>query len=229
MLFRNQELSSSEVAERLRISHGHAAQLMRSGVIGARQLPSGDWLTNAGAIETYEMTVKRGRGRALSSASAWGVLWELSGLRPSWLTSSTRSRLRGQLAQWSSEDIIRAVAGRTRATRYSSTEAIPSVGLISTGRSVAGHLRVGLKSNPKLASGYPRTGTVAEYVTLARMKPDYEGKHALFENTLPVAFREDRMPVAVIAADLARDPSPDNRAKGLQALEQIWDDWAASQ
>lgn len=75
--------------------------------------------------------------------------------------------------------------------------------------------------------GYPRFLSPTDHADFKNMKPDYEGDHALYENTLPIPYDLPHMPVAVIAADLARSPFQPERQKALRAMEEIWDDWAA--
>lgn len=222
------EISASEVAAILGVSHGHVTQIMRAGLLPARQLPSGDWLTTRSMLGAYDETARRGRGRGLSAAAAWGVLWELSGLRATWLSKGTLSRLRQQLASWSAEDIVRAVSARTRATRFHDAPDKFASELSLSGRAVAGSLNVGVISRPSTPVGYPRWDTVESLARRHRMHADYRGDVVLLENTLPIAYEETQMPPAVIAADLACSTWPAERTRGRAALDDLWDDWAGS-
>lgn len=228
MYFNNREISASAAADELGVTATHVAHLLRTGQLGGRQLRSGEWLTSPRALEVYRAISRRGRGRTLNAASAWGVLWELSGLRATWLDASTRSRLRSRIAEWDSGDIVRAVSHRTRETRYAIVGEDASYNLIRTGRSVAGDLGEDLRNRPRLIVGYPRFLSPTDHADFKNMKPDYEGEHALYENTLPIPYDLPQMPVAVIAADLARSPFRPDREAAIRALDSIWDNWAAT-
>lgn len=222
------EISAVELAARLQVSHGRAAELMRSGVIGARQLPSNEWLTSERVLEVYLATARRGGGRALSAATAWGVLWELSGLKPTWLSSSTLSRLRAQIATWSAEEIVRATTGRTRVTRFMSAENRAHDGVIESGAPASRGLQVRLWRDEKILCGYVREGTVLQHARMYGLRPDYEGQHTLLENTLPIPWRGKRMPAAVVACDLTRSLRPKERSAGVAALTRIKAQWLES-
>ncbi|MBM7826634.1 hypothetical protein [Microbacterium aurum] len=222
-------MSAIEAAAFLHVSQGHATQLMRSGTLAARQLPSGHWLTSEAALGACDAIMRRGHGRTLAPESAWGVLWELSGLHPHWLSSSTLSRLRAQLVEWRPEDIVRAVSSRTQETRYRSAAPGASSGLTLTGRRVASVLKVGLRSWTDVVAGYvPQGVTPEQHARRTGMTLDYEGMHTLYEWTLPVPYNAPRMPVAVVAADLARSHVTTERAKGVHALSRLRYEWARS-
>lgn len=223
------EIDAAAVASRLRISPRHAAHLMRLGVLEGRQLQSGLWLTSEAAVARYEASVRSGKGRALNPATAWGLLWELSGLRAEWLPTSTLSRVRAQIAGMDADGIVRLVVGRTRAHHYRPTAVkVTTTGLIATGATVAGCLNVNLRDNPRIMCGYVRSGSLDAYADGVNMTPDYQGEHTLFEYTLPIAYSEPRMPAAVVAADLARSPRASHRAKAVAALEQMRRRWVDS-
>lgn len=220
------EIDAGTVAARLRVTQRHAAQLLRSGVIEGRQLSSGLWLTTDAALERYESSVRSGRGRALNPATAWGLLWELSGLSADWLTASTRSRVRAQIASANADEIVRLVSGRTHVRHYRPAAVeVTTAGLIATGASVAGCLNVNLRDNPRVMAGYVRNGQFDAHAKRVNMTPDYQGEHTLFEYTLPIAYNEPRMPDAVVAADLARSARASHRLKGVAALEQMRRRW----
>lgn len=222
------EIPVSVAAQLLGVSNGHVTQLMRAGVIAARQFPSGDWVTTPSLLNAYRETARQGRGRALKSDVAWGVLWELSGLRAEWLSRATLARIRRNLAAWSAADISHAVSGRTRAYRYESSPDNASAEVIVTGRTVAGELGIGFKNAPATIVGYPKEGHPAEFARDHRLTPNYRGKCVIFSNTLPIAFNGSRMPSGVIAADLASSLDHEERRRGWKALDHVWDQWAST-
>lgn len=216
------ELTAVELAARLGISRRHAINLLADAVITGRQLPSGAWLADLDSTLRYEVGAHRGSGRTLKASSAWGLLWELSGLTASWLTPSTRSRVRSRIRSWSAEEIARAVSNRTRAHRFDAANTfVAQSGLIATGRVVASRLDVGLMDDPRDAQGYVRRGTVAQYARERFMVASPAGRAVLYDLTLPIPYNGNSMPVAVIAADLAIGLNTRERSGGLQALERL--------
>lgn len=223
------EMSSVEVAERVGVSHRQAASLMRSGAITSRQLRSGAWLTSSGAIDRYLATRRRGRGRTLKPGTAWGVLWELSGLRADWLSSSTRARVLDHIASRTPAELVHADSSRTTVHYFARAKEGSGTELIPTGSADAARLRVGMKSKRHLVCAYPLGRTIEEVATAANLVPSYGGVHQLFENTLPIEWDGPRMPKAVVAADLAQSVNESERTKALTALAYLQRAWLKSQ
>lgn len=192
-------------------------------------ISSGAWLADADSVLRYEHSARRGAGRKLDTDTAWGLLWELSGLHATWLTPSTLSRVRGRLRTSGIEELARAVSGRTRAHRYRAANAAKArEELIATGRSAAGQLRVGLMDDTRQVSGYVRDGDVGEYARTHFMVASASGQDVLYDNTLPITYDGDTMPAAVVAADLAISPDTRERSGGRQALTELRNAWLAS-
>lgn len=220
------DMTATELAERLGVTRRRATDLLASGAIGGRRLANGTWLVDADSVIRYESAARRRRGRTLDAATAWGLLWELSGLDADWLTPSTRSRVRRRIRQTGAEDLSRAVAGRTTARRYRAANAVRAAeGLIATGRAAAGRLGTELIDDRRWVSGYVRAGTADEYAEGRFMVGDIAGRDVLYENTLPIRYDEDAMPAAVIAADLAMSTDTRERSVGLSALEELRRAW----
>ncbi|WP_314854232.1 hypothetical protein [uncultured Microbacterium sp.] len=223
------DLTATELASRLGVSRRHAVDLLADGAITGRKLSSGAWLADADSVLRYEASARRGGGRTLDADTAWGLLWELSGLDAAWLTRSTLSRTRGRLRAWTAEELARAVSGRTRAHRYRAANA-SKVGqeLIATGRAAAGQLRIGLMNDTRQVCGYVRHGDVGEYARQHFMAASNSGQDVLYENTLPVTYDGEAMPAAVIAADLAISTDTRERSGGLRALDELRNTWLAA-
>lgn len=83
------DLTATQLAERLGVTKRRALDLLRTGTIAGRQLVNGMWLADGDAVARYEVSASRGSGRTLDTATAWGLLWELSGLEADWLSAST--------------------------------------------------------------------------------------------------------------------------------------------
>lgn len=220
------DLTASELAERLNVSRRHATDLLTQGVITGRRLSSGMWLANSDSVLRYESGARRGKGRRLDAATAWGVLWELSGLHADWLTASSRSRVRARIRNSNAEQLARAVASRSRAQHFRAANAVKAgADLVTTGRAAAGVLGVGLMDDERHVCGYVRRGEIGEYARSHFMTASPDGQDVVYDNTLPVRFDGDVMPAAVIAADLAVSTDTRERSGGLRALEQLRQAW----
>ena len=99
------DLTATELASRLGVSRRHAIDLLAEGSIAGRKLSSGAWLADADSVLRYETSARRGGGRKLDVDTAWGLLWELSGLEATWLTPSTLSRTRRRLRTWGADEL----------------------------------------------------------------------------------------------------------------------------
>jgi len=165
----------------------------------------------------------------MTPATAWGVLWELSGLKPSWLPASTHSRVRAHIAHSDAECLIRADAGRTTISYYEAGNADAArPGIILTARAAAGTLRL-FKSDRYVINGYVRTGDPHAHAADCGMVAAMGGRHVLFANTLPIEYPGGQMPKAVVAMDLARTTEGHNRAKAVIALERLREEWMQAQ
>lgn len=219
----------TELAERLGVTPRRARVLLSSGQIGGRQLANRTWLADSDSVARYESTARRGSGRTLDPASAWGLLWELSGLDADWLTQSTRTRLRSRIRNSGAEEIARAVSARTVAHRYTAANAERAArGLIATGRAAVGSLGTSLMDDRRRVAGYVRDGSPDDYAAQHFMVADRKGQDVVFENTLPIPFEHEVMPSAVVAADLAASTDTRERSAGLGAIEQLRQAWLAA-
>ncbi|WP_156496145.1 hypothetical protein [Microbacterium sp. T32] len=224
------DLTTAELATRLAITPRHAVDLLARGDIEGRRLSTGVWLADLNSVLRYESAARRGKGRTLDSATAWGLLWELSGLRAGWLAPRTRARVRARLRDADVEDLARAVSGRTRPHRFRAANAPKAMGdLIATGAAVAGRLGVGLMDDTRRVSGYVRGGDVSAYAEAHFMAASTSGHDLIYENTLPIAYDGDAMPGAVIAADLATSVDTRERSGGLRAIADLRAAWLDAQ
>lgn len=226
MSYGNQELTVAEVAVMLEVSERHTVTLFNRRLLAGRQLRSGVWLTSESAVVRYREIAHRGRGRALSSATAWGLLWELSGLRASWLSSSTLSRVREQIQDLSAEEIVRAVAGRTRVHRYGAPSTVKIEELPELPRTGLPAARnYGLMRTTDRIAVYVSSERIEDTARHWALWPDYEGKSALFEYNVPVGNNRKRMPSAVVAADLAVVGSAFERSRALLEIARLKSVW----
>jgi hypothetical protein len=216
------DLTATELAECLGVTRQRALGLLGSGAIAGCRLASGAWLADGDAVVRYEIAARRGKGRSLDPGTAWGLLWEISGRRADWLGESTRARVRRRIRESSAEDLAKAVAARTVAHRYTSTNAErAAAGLILTGRAAADILGTELISDRRHVCGYVRSGTPDEYAATRFMLVDTGGQDIVYDNTLPIDFDGDIMPKGVVAVDLATSTDTRERSAGLRVLEEL--------
>lgn len=222
------DLTATQLSERLGITRRRALELLRSETIAGRQLANGMWLADLDAVARYEISARRGSGRTLNASTAWGLLWEMSGLDADWLSDSTRARVRRRIRNSDAASIAAAVASRTRAHRYTSANTErAAAGVIRTGRSAASLLGTDLIEDTRNVAGYVRSGSVDDYASAHFLVEHMNGKDVLFENTLPISYDADAMPPAVIAADLSASTDTRERSAALKTLEDLRLRWLA--
>ena len=203
-----------------------ARGLLDNRDIAGRQLPNRMWLVDSDSVLRYELSTRRGRGRGLDSASAWGLLWELSGLDADWLTQSTRARVRRRVRYSNADEIAKVVSKRTVAHRYTAANAERAAeGLIATGRAAASVLGTDLIDDRRRVSGYVREGSADDYAARHFMVAELAGQDVVYENTLPIQFAGDVMPPAVVAVDLTTSADTRERSAGLRAIEELRQAW----
>jgi hypothetical protein len=223
------EMTAAELAARLSVTRRHATELLAAGAIDGRQLANGTWVADSDSVVRYETAFRVGKGRQLDPGTAWGLLWELSGLNADWLSARTRARVRARIRNSSADQLARAVAGRAKAHRYrAANSAKAAAGLITTGRAAAGSLDVGLMDDTRQVYAYARRGSAQAHAEKHFMVATPGGNDVVYDNTLPIEFTGDVMPAAVIAADLAVSTDTRERSGGLRALEQLRQVWLAT-
>lgn len=223
------DLTATQLATRLCVTSRRARDLLRSEVIAGRQLPNGMWLADSDSVVRYEISANRGSGRTLNAATAWGLLWELSGLDADWLNPSARARVRRRIRESDANELATAVSKRARAHRFTAANAKRAAsGLIRTGRSAVSVLETDLIEDSRQAIGYVRKGFVDNYAKSNFMIADAAGRDVIYENTLPIKYVATIMPAAVVAADLAVSTDTRERSAGLKALEEMRQQWLAS-
>lgn len=223
------DLTATQLAERLGVTTRRARDLLRTEEIAGRQLVNGTWLADSDAVARYEVSASRGSGRTLDTATAWGLLWELSGLDADWLSASTRARVRRRIRESSASTIASAVSKRSRAHRFTAANAErASADLIRTGRSATSILDTDLIEDTGRVTGYIRSGTIQGYARRHFMAPQTNGRDALYENSLPIEYSAETIPAAVVAADLAMSTDTRERSAALRSLEGMRQRWLAA-
>lgn len=224
------EITTSDVARRLGITHRQANRIVSSGELSVRKLSNGAWVVEPDSLARFEVRRKSGAGRKLSASTAWALLWELSGLDADWLPVRTRARVAGRIREADVEQLVRDVAGRTRGHRFRSANAervVPDI--LATGRLAASRLDTDLIEDGRRIAGYVPAGIeVNDFARSHFMAADPNGADVLFENTLPADYSGGVMPDAVIAADLALSTDTRERSAGIEALENLKERWLAT-
>lgn len=180
-------LTVAEAAGQLGVTRRQVQRLASSGTLRAARTPGG-----ALAIDPASLpAVRPGRGRPWSAPVAWGALWRLSGLEPSWLTAAQRRRLDGLLAGIEPERLLAAVRHRARAER-----------LVAGAHAVEG-LRplVAVTDGPADLQGYVTPERLTELVAHHPVTRDPGGNVVLHVVDLPAVADLPRVPAAVRAVD----------------------------
>lgn len=220
------DLTATQLADRLGVTKRRALDLLRTDTIAGRQLMNGTWLTDGDAVARYEVLSQRGSGRTLDVATAWGLLWELSGLDVDWLSARTHARVRQRIRESSASELAAAVSKRAKAHRFTAANSErASAGLIRTGRAAASVLDIDLIEDARQVCGYVASGSVDEYAKSHFMVRKPSGRDVLYENTLPIEYETEEMPPAVVAADLATSTDTRERNAGIKALEELRSRW----
>jgi hypothetical protein len=222
------DLTVAELAGRLGVTQRRANDIVSTGAVSARQLANGTWLIESDSVARYELR-RKSSGRSLSPPTAWGLLWELSDLRSTWLTESTRARVRKRIREWTVGEIATAVAVRTRMRRYRAANVDRvAADIIGSGRFATDAIDTDLLVDRRRVFGYvPRGADVDMFALDHFMSPDETGADVLLENTLPTDYTGRVMPAGVIAADLALSTDTRERSAGLTALNELRETWLA--
>jgi excisionase family DNA binding protein len=150
-------LTVAEAALRLEVTANDVRRLVDAGELPAAKVGR-QWLIPAEAVEHRRELGPR-KGRRLSPASAWGVLFLADDKDAPWLSPDARWRARGRLAQHSVADQRDRLINRGRPSHY---RAHPSMlsrirqdhALMLTGVSAASALHLGLVGGSDQVDAY---------------------------------------------------------------------------
>jgi len=180
-------LTVAEAAGQLGVTRRQVQRLAAAGTLAARRGPGGVLAIDGGSLPA----VRPGRGRPWSAPVAWGALWRLSGLEPSWLTPVQRRRLDGVLPGIEPERLLASV--RHRATP----------GGFTAGPRAVEALRpfVAVTDGPADLQGYVTPDRLAELAAHHPIARDPAGNVVLFVTELTAVAELDEVPEAVRAVD----------------------------
>lgn len=219
------DVTLADAARRLGVTRRHLNDLLTSGEIDGRKLSSGAWMINTDAIARFER-LRKGAGRRMAPETAWAVLFELSGIRATWLPARTYARVRERIRDDTGEDIAAAVAYRAKSHAFHADGAELD-DIVPTGVSALEVLDTGLIGSFTSVMGYLPAGfTFQEYADKHLLFADPAGPDVLLENTSPVPLAGPQP--AVVAADLALSGDARERQAGIDALENLRAKWLAA-
>lgn len=210
-------LAVSEAAERLGVSTRQVQHLVASGEL--RQLARG--VVDETSVE-HLLAVRGGsHRRAWSEATAWGAAALLSGVVPTWMGESQRSRLKARLRWLSAAELVERARERAAVARYSghaSTTARLRAELVDTSRAAA---RLGL-ADASSVDGYLGAAVLSDVVARHGLIRDDDGRITLRSTTTDLGIVADlaERDSVLAALDLAQSLDVRERRAGLDALDR---------
>ena len=214
--------TTREVAEVLGVSQHQVCQLVKSGELQAEQTPGGHYLVDIRSAIRYKI-IYAGKGRPLSPSQAFGVLFLLSGIKPTWLSNNQLARADELLRKTTPEKLVWIT--RKRKTTY----VVPKTQFITmpedrikTGLSALKEARIELTVKNGPEEIYVSKACVNEQPLYNQIENPAFIVHVLDESLGASRFNKlTVMPSAVIAADLGESIDPRTRAAGLAKLEDL--------
>jgi hypothetical protein len=209
-------LAVTEAADRLGVSTRQVQHLAARGEL--RLLARG--VVDEMSVDRY-LAVRGGyHRRAWSEATAWGAVALLSGVTPTWMGESQRSRLKGRLRTLSAAELVERSRERAKVTRYaghSSTATRLRAELVD---SAGAAKSLGLADTNSI-DGYLATGALADVVARHGLVRDDSGRFTLRATTmdLEVVAALAGAATALAALDLAESLDVRERQVGLDALD----------
>ncbi len=215
-------IGSKEAARRLGVSQTRVRQLIDAGALAADQV-GGRWIVSDESL--YRLNGRhRPGGRPFSPRIAWGVLFEVSGIDPHWLSAPERSRIRRRVANRDWLGLAPRLRSRAVINRMSSHRSVP-MQLELDSRIVLGGVSAGLTGviSTGECDGYVREDEFTEVVDRYILEPSEADANVLlrvvplqewrFQDTQHVA------PSAVVAFDLIDAGDPRSVEAGLSILD----------
>ena len=209
-------LAVAQAAERLGVSTRQVQQLAARGEL--RLLARG--VVDENSVDRY-LSVRGGyHRRAWSEATAWGAVALLSGMTPTWMGESQRSRLKGRLRTLSGSELVERSRERSEVTRYAghaSTAARIRTELVDT----AGAAKSLGLADTNSVDGYLASGALAAVVARHGLVRDDTGNFTLRATTmdLDVIAQLARAATVLAALGLAESVDARERQVGLDALD----------
>jgi excisionase family DNA binding protein len=218
-------VSVAQAARRLGVTESRVRQLIHARELRAQRV-QGLWLLPVEEIERRE-DLAPGRGRRLTAARAWGLLYLAAGLPAPWLNRSARYRLRSLLKERGLKSLRSQLTARGVPTPMRSHPSLlPKLreepALMLTGATAAMELRLGLLAHD-VVEGYVEADRVDDVVGRYHLRASRNPNVVLrvvpqFTSDWPLAHEA---PLPAIALDLLEDADPRAREVGEVLIERI--------
>jgi len=223
------QCTTKQAAEYLGVTRHEIARLVHAGILNACRSAGDAFLIDVVSLHDYAQ-LNKGKGRPFSTSVAWGALWHLSKLDVDWLTYQQSRRLKMRLDEIDADTLLWAVRNRARMSRFSLDESLLSHAkkeLVLTGGSTSNLSSFGLTNNPGGLEGYIMEDDVLDF--LARFRASSNEKpnfllRVIDDNTPTQVAATKKMPVAVVAADLASSLVSRERSAGRDKIEELLDE-----
>lgn len=214
-----------QAAASLGVSRHQAIELIHNGSLSAERTAGGVFLIDAKSLERLKI-IRRGNGRPWKQETAWAALWMLSGLDVPWIDSHQRRRIEVRLEQITADDLVwdarkRADTLRVRISESFIDEARRS--LVLTGIGAAATSDFGLVGEQRTLQGYITDTRLNEFINsyhAVEAQSSNAELHVVTNAPTDIASLE-KMPIAVIAVDLAASLDTRERKAGLMKLREL--------
>jgi excisionase family DNA binding protein len=209
-------LTVNEAAARLGVSTRQVQHLAARGEL--RLLARG--VVDETSVDRYLAVRGVNHKRAWSEATAWGAVALLSGVTPTWMGESQRSRLKGRLRVLAATELLERSRERADVARYaghSSTAARLRTELVDT----AGAAKSLGLADTNSVDGYLATDALADVIARHGLIRDDTGRFTLRATTVDLAMVAELAGAgtALSALDLAESLDARERHLGLDALD----------
>jgi hypothetical protein len=213
-------LAVAEAAERIGVTTRQVQHLAAQGQL--RMLARG--VVDATSVDRFLAVRGASHHRAWSEGTAWGAVALLSGVVPTWMGESQRSRLKGRLRSLSARELVARARQRADVSRYAghaSTATRLAVEVIDTSHAAAA---LGL-ADVTSVDGYLATSELTALATRHALTRDDNGRFTLRATTFNLdTIRElATMSTALAGLDLAESLDARERQTGFDALTKALD------
>jgi hypothetical protein len=209
-------LAVTKAAERLGVSTRQVQHLAARGEL--RLLARG--VVDETSVDRYLAVRGGSHRRAWSDDTAWGAVALLSGVPPTWMGESQRSRLKGRLRTLSGGELVERSRERAEVTRYvghASTAARIRADLVDTAGTAKS---LGLADTTSV-DGYVAADELGSLVARHGLIRDDTGSFTLRATTMDLELVAELADARTVLAalDLAESLDARERQVGLDALD----------
>ncbi|MCL2438875.1 MAG: helix-turn-helix domain-containing protein [Coriobacteriia bacterium] len=221
--------TTRQAADVLKVTTHQVVQLIHAGEIEAVRTAGNAFLIDVESLAEYAR-MRQGRGRPLSPNIAWAALLLLSGLEVDWLTYQQSRRLRITLQEVSAKDLVWLVRKRADLLRLRIDESFFDEArkvLAISGSSSDLVSKFGLTTRIGHLEGYIVRNNLEEFVQRTFAVADERANasvRVVSDVHLPLQDMS-KMPIGVVAVDLASSSNKREHYAGLKMLESLLEVW----